>query len=132
MKYFTLNELCASSTAKLNNIDNTPNKEEEGNLIGLVNNILDPLREVWGKPIRVNSGFRCMELNKVVGGAKNSQHLTGQAADITTGNKDNNKRLFDLIQEINLPFCQLIDEKNFSWIHVSYDPNNIKRQVLSL
>lgn len=132
MKYFTLNELCASYTAKLNNIDNTPNKEEEGNIIDLVNNILDPLREAWGKPIRVNSGFRCTELNKVVGGAKNSQHLTGQAADITTGNKDNNKKLFDLIQKNNLPFCQLIDEKNFSWVHVSYDPNNIKRQVLSL
>lgn len=58
--------------------------------------------------------------------------MKGQAADITGGSKQENKKLFELAQALNLPFCQLIDEKNFSWVHISYDPNNVKRQILRL
>lgn len=58
--------------------------------------------------------------------------MKGQAADITAGSKQENRKLFDLAQELNLPYCQLIDEKNFSWVHISYDPNNVKRQILHL
>ena len=109
MKYFTIKELCKSSTATLKRIDNTPNSEIVNNLEQLVDNILDPLREKYGKPIKVNSGFRCPELNKIVGGSKTSQHLTGFAADITAGTVSENKKLFDLIQQLDLPFDQLID-----------------------
>lgn len=132
MKYFTIAELCASSTATEKGIDNTPTPGITQNLERLVANVLDPLREAWGKPIVVTSGYRCPELNKAVGGAKNSHHMQGMAADISTGNKVDNRRLFQKILDLGLPFTQLIDEKGFSWIHVSYDTSNLKRQVLKL
>lgn len=132
MKYFTIAELCASSTATAKSIDNTPTPGITQNLERLVANVLDPLREAWGKPIVVTSGYRCPELNKAVGGAKNSHHMQGMAADISTGNKVDNRRLFQKILDLGLPFTQLIDEKGFSWIHVSYDTSNLKRQVLKL
>lgn len=131
MKYFTIEELCKSQTAVLNKIDNTPTELVKSNLIKLVDNILDPLREVWGRPIRVNSGYRCPKLNKKVNGSSTSQHVTGQACDITAGNKKSNKLLFNLIQELKLPYDQLIDEYNFNWIHVSFSPRN-RRQILHI
>lgn len=94
--------------------------------------VLDPLRDAYGKPIRVNSGYRSPALNKAVKGSKTSQHVKGQAADITGGNKQENKKLFELAQELNLPYCQLIDERGFTWVHISYDKNNVKRQILHL
>lgn len=131
-KYFTIEELCKSDTAKSRGINNIPNQEEINNLEALISNVLDPLREVFGKPIKVNSGYRCEALNKAVGGSKTSHHLKGMAADLTGGSKMWNKQIFELAQKLNLPHCQLIDEKKYSWIHISYDPNNIKRQVLHL
>lgn len=132
MKYFTIAELCKSDTADRLGIDNRCKKEHVANMTALVDNILDPLREAYGKPITVNSGFRCPALNKAVKGSATSDHMTGRAADITGGRPKENKRLFYLIQSLGLPFKQLIDEKNFSWIHVSYDDGNIKKQVLKL
>lgn len=132
MKYFTIQELTASQTAKAKGIDNKPTPGIQQNLETLINKVLNPVREAWGEPLRVNSGYRSPELNKAVKGAKNSHHMLGMAADITAGSKAKNKKLFTLIQEINIPFTQLIDEKNFTWIHISYDPNHIKRQVLKL
>lgn len=131
MKYFTIKELCKSSSAIKHNIDNTPDEEVIKNIEQLIENVLDPLREAWGKSIIVNSGYRCPKLNKVVGGAKTSQHITGCAADITTGSKEDNKKLFDLAQQLKLPFDQLIDENGFSWIHISYSTRN-RRQILHL
>lgn len=132
MRNFTIQELTASATAAAKKINNDPTPEAAENLKQLVNNVLDPLRDAYGKPIRVNSGYRSPALNVVVKGSKTSQHVKGQAADITAGSKQENKKLFDLAQELNLPYCQLIDEKNFSWVHISYDPNNVKRQILHL
>ena len=131
MKYFTIKELCESSTAIQKRIDNTPNSETVSKLKQLVDQVLDPLRKRYGKPIKVNSGYRCEQLNKAVKGASNSQHLKGLAADITSGSAEQNKILFQLVQELNLPFDQLIDEKNFSWIHVSVS-NKPRKQVLHL
>lgn len=133
MKYFTLKELTKSDSAKRSKINNTPTKQEEANLIALVENILDPLREAYGKPIIVTSGFRCERLNKLVNGSKTSQHRTGQAADIRTveDTVEENKKLFDLVQELNLPFDQLIDEYNYDWVHVSYSPRN-RKQILHI
>lgn len=124
-KYFTFNELIVSKTGLLN----VPNQEQLNNMQDLVTNILDPLREMYGKPITTNSVFRSVNVNKMVKGAKNSDHLKGMAADIDT--KTDNKILFDLIKN-NFKFTQLINESNFSWIHVSYDKNNLKCQVLKL
>lgn len=132
MKHFTIEELCHSDTANARGIDNTPTEEVKENLQELIENVLDPLREAYGKPIYVNSGYRCPALNKAVGGVSTSEHQSGRAADIDTHDYNENKKLFELAQELNLPFRQLIDESNLSWVHISYNPNDIKRQVLKL
>ena len=76
MKYFTIEEMTKSSTAKANGIDNTPSDEEIAKLQKLIEAVLDALREWYGKPIRIASGYRCEALNKAVGSkAKKSQHL---------------------------------------------------------
>lgn len=132
MKYFTIAELCRSNTADRLGINNRCKIEHVSTLTALVNNVLDPLREWYGKPIVVNSGYRCPALNEAVKGSKTSQHMTGQAADIDTGDRQQNKLLFEYIRK-NLPFDQLIDESNFAWVHVSFkaDGNN-RKQVLKL
>lgn len=133
MKYFTLQELTASSTAKRKGIPNIPNETETAALESLVHHILDPLREAYGMPIVVNSAYRCAKLNRAVGGAARSQHCKGEAADIRTveNTKESNYRLFQLIQKLKLPYDQLIDEYNYSWVHVSFSPRN-RRQILHL
>lgn len=133
MEYFTIKELTKSSTAIRNKINNTPSAEEEKNIVKLIENVLDPLRKAYGKPIIINSGFRNKQLNTLVGGSKTSQHLTGQAADIQTiaDTKEENKKLFDLVQKLNLPFDQLIDEYDYNWIHVSYSSRN-RKQILHI
>ena len=131
MKYFTIEELCKSDIAKKKRINNVPNSEIINNLEQLIINILDPLREEYGNPIIINSGYRCPELNKAVGGSKTSHHMLGYAADITAGNPSKNKILFELIQKLDLPFDQLIDEKKFSWVHVSYT-SEPRKQILHL
>lgn len=132
MKYFTIAELCKSKTADRLGINNRCLQVDIMCLNALVDNVLDPLRAWYGKPIMVNSGFRCPELNKAVKGSFSSQHTAGQAADIDAGDRQQNKLLFDYIQK-NLPFDQLINENNFAWVHVSYlceDGN--RKQVLKL
>lgn len=125
MKYFTLLELTVTHYS----LPNVPNEEQTKNLEVGVEKLLDPLREMWCAPIIVNSAFRSPEVNEAVGGAKNSQHLTGQAFDITS---DNNRKLFELIKD-NFSFDQLIDERDYAWIHVSYnDPDNNRNQILHL
>lgn len=132
MKYFTIEEMTKSSTATAKRIDNTPNQTVIDNLTKLIEIVLDPLREWYGKPIRVNSGYRCKVLNKAVGSkAKNSQHLYGEATDITAGSKAENEKLFNYIKD-NLPFDQLINESDFSWVHVSYREGRLRKQVLVL
>lgn len=132
MKYFTIEEMTKSSTATAKHIDNTPNQTAIDNLTKLIEIVLDPLREWYGKPIRVNSGYRCEALNEAVGSkAKKSQHLYGEAADITAGSKTENEKLFNYIKD-NLPFDQLINESNFSWVHVSYREGRLRKQVLAL
>ena len=131
MEFFTINELIKSATAKQKGIKNIPSKEEEQNIIALINNILDPLRKAYRKPIIVTSGYRCKALNKAIGGAKTSQHQYGYAADIRSvfDSKEENKKIFELAK--SLPFDQLIDEHNYDWIHISYSPKN-RRQILHL
>lgn len=134
MKHFTLNELTRSATAAKQGIDNTPDATVVRNLTSLVDNVLDPLRERFGKAIFVNCGYRCATLNAAVGGAKNSQHLYGEAADITAKNQADNAELFRIIKD-TLPFDQLIWEKGNdrfpAWVHVSYVREQ-RRQVLRI
>lgn len=129
-KYFTIEEMCSSSTATKLGITNKPTVDIIENLDELIAHVLDPLREAWGKPIRVNSGYRCPKLNKAVGGVSNSQHLKGEAADISSGTRSENKMLFEYIRK-NLDFDQLINENNYAWVHVSYRKKN-RKQVFAI
>lgn len=130
MKYFTIEELCKSDIADELGIKNTPDAVAIANMRELVENVLDPLRDAWGGPITVNSGFRSKALNIAVGGDTNSHHLYGMAADITVGTKDKNRKLFVLVQQLGLPFTQLIDEYGYRWVHISYDPQDIRKQIV--
>ena len=123
-KYFTLAELTHTTTGLLNN----PTQKELDNFQLLVTNVLDPLRELYGKPIKVNSGFRSLLVNKKVKGAVNSDHLYGFAADLDC---ENNALLFKLIRD-NFTFRQLINEYNYSWVHVSYNIKDNKKQILTI
>ena len=120
MKYFTIQELTRSATARRLGIDNTPPASAVKALHELVDCVLDPLREAWGGPIKVNSGYRCPLLNEAVGGTPTSQHQSGEAADITVGSRSGNRRLLTLIKRLDLPVDQCIDEKGCRWIHVSH------------
>lgn len=135
MKYFTIEELTRSATATTRGIDNTPTPEIKANLERLVDKVLDGLREIYGKPITVNSGYRCPELNKAVGGSKTSDHMNGFSVDITAACKKENAILFQIIKD-NFDFDQLIWEKGNSeypdWVHVSYNPNRLRKQVLKM
>lgn len=119
MEYFTYEELIYSETALKKRIRNKTSKAIEANLQRLVNDILDPLRKAYGRAINVSSGYRCKELNKAVGGVSNSQHTTGCAADITAGSRSANRELARMIVSLGLPFDQLINEKDYAWVHVS-------------
>lgn len=125
---FTIEEFCHSETAQQNGIDNTPPEEAIENIETLVKEILDPLREILGKPVYIRSGYRSPKLNRLVGGVPTSQHTKGEAADIACSN---NRVLFSIIKN-NFVFDQLIDEKNYSWIHVSYSKSKNRNQILHL
>ena len=133
MKWFTLKEFVRSNTAARLGINNNPGEDVKKNIELLVEKILDPLREKFGKPIIVTSGYRCKELNRAVGGAAKSQHMSGEAADIRTveDSKRANKELFNLIIELGLPFDQLINEHDYDWVHVSYGKRN-RRMILRM
>lgn len=119
MKYFSIKELCQSEVAKKYGIDNTPSEEVKSNMENLIVVVLDPCREKYGKPINVNSGYRSRRLNAEVGGEDTSDHLTGEAADITGGSVEENRKIFRILVE-NGKFDQLIWEKGGQWIHVSW------------
>lgn len=134
-KYFTLEEM---TTTNHKDLDNIPNPIQTLNLKELCTSLLDVIREYYGYPIKVNSGYRSLELNRRVKGAKNSSHLSGKAADITVGSKEKNKILWDCILKLHkvgiIQFDQLINEKDYSWIHVSYNSESSKNrnQILNL
>lgn len=136
MKYFSVEELTRSKIAAKYGIDNTPSLQARQRLSDLIDRLLDPVREVWGKPIVVNSGYRCPELNrhKEIKGSPTSQHMSGEAVDITTGRREDNRRLFDLIRGGDFDFDQLIWEKGSpegpDWIHVSYTTQRPNRRQI--
>lgn len=116
-KYFSFIEMIhTTSTAQENNL---PDWDDINRLLELCRWILDPVREMYGKPIVVNSGFRTPFLNRLVGGVISSQHMQGLAADLRC---DDPKKLFDLIAESDLPFDQVIYYQKKKFVHVSYSP----------
>ena len=137
-KNFSYDELINSTTAKRLGLDNTPTPEEKEKLRKLAQEILQPIRDAWRSPIIVNSAYRSEKVNKAVGGVPNSQHRLGEAADITIGGKERNRKLFNFIYKLinqgKIKVGQLIDEYNYSWIHVSLPRSNGKpnNQILHL
>ena len=143
-KYFTFDELIHSDTADRLGIDNTPTCDAINNLDNLVTNVLDRLRSGWGRPIIVTSGYRCKELNVAVGGARNSQHLKGQAVDIVSDDFEAFRRFVRRwCKDNNVPsdftsggndFDQCIFEHSGDkeWIHISYVEGRNRRQVIDL
>jgi len=130
-RYFTLDELTHSNTAKAEGIANEPGAGEIMYLRALCTTLLDPLREAVGRPIKVNSGYRGPALNQRIKGAKNSQHLTGQAADIQSPGMAV-LDLFKRVIQLQLPFDQIIYEVNGSakWVHLSHKPGANRGEIL--
>ena len=130
MKYFTIPELAQSITADACGIDNTPTAEAVPLMVELITKVLDPLRERWGVPIYVNSGYRCPALNRKVGGVPNSYHLRGMAADINARCPFHNTALYTEIRIMHreglLPLTECYMSPQGTYIHVAYDPANVK------
>ncbi|MFI3320888.1 MAG: D-Ala-D-Ala carboxypeptidase family metallohydrolase [Rikenellaceae bacterium] len=131
-KYFSVAELSRSQVASSRGIDNAPQGDIKDSLEVMIDKLLDPVREAWGAPITVNSGYRSLALNSAVGGVATSQHTKGQAVDITAGSPEKNKQLFDLVISKGFDFDQLIDERNYTWLHLSYKASGCRNQVLHL
>lgn len=125
-KDFTLEELISSNTARARKIDNNPSQREIDNLYKLANEVLQPIADSWNKPIKITSGYRSPRLNAAIKGAKNSQHVKGEAADIKAIGATN-KELFEHIEKMiktkQLKVGQLIWERGTKqepqWVHVS-------------
>jgi zinc D-Ala-D-Ala carboxypeptidase len=133
---FSLHEMIKSETASRRDMDNYPHSDEIiANLTVLCEQVLQPLRDAYGVGIKVNSGYRSPDVNAAVGGSRTSDHCKGQAADIEIAGVPN----AELAQYIadNFEFTQLILEfytqgiPDSGWVHVSYDSNNLKRQVMT-
>ena len=126
MKHFTFSEFERSETASRLKIDNRMPELAEAHVVELVDILLDPLREAWGGPLAVTSGYRCPELNRAVGGSETSAHLAGWAADLVPASDDPRgvQGLVDFAVEwltaTGLPFDQCISEKSGGsrWLHI--------------
>lgn len=133
--HLELSEVTRSDSAKRNGISNIPTPEHIENFKLLAKNVFEPIREHFGVPIRISSGYRSKELNdKTKGASKTSDHCFGRAIDIDNdGTSITNKQIFNFIKD-NLKYKQLIFEfgtdENPAWVHVSYDPNNLKNETL--
>ena len=126
-EHLSLSEAIRSESAKRNGISNMPTAEHIENFKILAAKVFEPIREHFGVPIRISSGYRSAELNKCVNGSATSQHSSGEAIDIDQDYTTiTNKQVFDYIKD-NLVFDQLINEFNYSWVHVSYKANGKQR-----
>lgn len=126
-KNFSLEEFTRSDTAQRLKIDNAPRTEQIINLCALVHHVLQPLRDHYGQPVKISSGYRCSKLNKAVGGVTNSQHMRGQAADIKIQGVTPT-HIADYIAN-HLPYDQVILYPTF--VHVSYNIHGNRRQRMT-
>ena len=135
-EHLSLAEVTRSETAKRKGISNMPTPEHLENFKLLAEKVFEPIRNHFGKPIHISSGYRSLALNKAVGGALSSQHCSGEAIDIDMDGSANgitNKMVFDYIKD-NLNFDQLIWEfgngSNPDWVHVSYESKGKQRKQI--
>jgi hypothetical protein len=134
-KNLTLDEATKSATAIKNGISNKPSSEHLSNLMAIAQNVFQPVRDHFGKPIAITSGYRSQALNDLIGGASGSQHSKGEALDLDAdvfGGLEN-YQMFHYIKD-NLDFDQLIwefgDDENPAWVHVSYKATGNRGEVL--
>ncbi len=130
-KNFTRQEIERSNTAKRLGISNEMSEKHLANMIKLLDKIIQPLRESLG-PIRISSGYRGHDLNRAIGGSRKSQHCKGQALDIQfwQDGKMMNELIYEYILDSNIEFDQMINEFDFSWIHISLVGVDNRNQVL--
>jgi len=133
-KHLELAELIRSESAKRAGISNMPTPEHIANLKKLANNVFEKIREHFDRPIFISSGYRSIDLNKIIKGAQSSQHSTGEAIDIDMDGTDvTNKEIFEFIK-FNVSFDQLIwefgSDKNPDWVHVSYESSGKQRKQI--
>jgi hypothetical protein len=129
--HFDLCEFTRSESAKREGVSNNPTPEHLENIKTLCEKVLEPIRAKFG-PINISSGYRSADLNHFIGGSLNSDHCKGKAADIDMdghGGEVTNKMIFDYIKD-NLEIDQLINEFNYSWVHVGYRKGANRKQVL--
>lgn len=133
MKYFSLAEMTRSDTARRLGIDNTPSDEIKKNLTLFINTVLDSIREDWGSPIIVSSGYRCPELNKAVGGVKTSGHLYGYCADLQVKGdlRKFSNFVIEWMKEHQMKWDQIIWEKsgNVTWLHFCWIGKDGKQRM---
>ena len=131
-QYFTISELTRSATAQSHHIDNTPSPAIRAKLEALIVNCLDPIRRIYGRPIIVSSGYRCPELNSLVGGVSTSQHTMGEAADLVPASGGSLAALARAAIQFG-DFDQLILEQagGSKWIHVSWREGNRRHKILA-
>jgi len=131
-KNFLLSEITHSNTAKRLGITNAPEKEHLSSIQALIRKVVQPMRDALG-PIRISSGYRNPELNRAIGGSRKSQHCKGEALDLQfwKSGKMNNKAIYDWVIANDIEFDQMINEFDFSWIHISFkEDSNNRRQIL--
>ena len=128
-EHITYEEATNSPTAARLKIRNEPDDATVYRMKVLAEEVFEPLRKWYGKPIKINSFYRSPELNKAVGGSTTSQHCKGEAIDISAGSKEENKNLFYWVKA-NLVFDQLINEYDFTWVHISFRHKDNRNQTL--
>jgi hypothetical protein len=131
-KHITLQEATESATALRLGIKNEPNETVLDAMKHVAENLFEPIREWYDKPIKINSFYRCVALNKAVKGSLTSGHVLGNSIDISGGNKVENKKLFDFIKTSGLDYDQVINEYDFTWIHISLKKTGNRKQVLKI
>ncbi len=130
-KNFVLSEITRSNTAKRLGISNEPSKEHLANMQVLITELIQPMRDALG-PIRISSGYRSPQLNRAIGGSSKSQHCKGQACDLQfwKDGKMCNEEIYKWVLKSGLDFDQMINEFDFSWIHISLKDKKNRKQVL--
>ena len=128
---FKISELIYSDTAIKHNINNMPDINSLDCLLDLIFYCLQPIRDLIGKPMIITSGYRNKEVNKLVNGKSNSQHLKGQAADFIIKGLSV-KYIIDLIRSSNIEYDQLIEEHSYNsqWVHISYNKKKLRHEIL--
>ena len=124
-------EATNSNTANRMSITNEPTPEILKAMRNVASKCFEPVRVWYNKPIRINSFYRCTLLNNALGGSKTSQHVKGEAIDMSAGSKEENKELYNWLKD-NVEYDQLINEYDYSWVHISLKESDNRNQTFKI